>query len=338
MDLSNKKNRNELKAFFKKNSIPTESNFADLIEGALNQKEDGIAKLPNNPLSIEADASPQKNVLALYSKLPDSLPAWTLSLKDSSGSQDGLSINDASNISRLFIGTNGNVGIGVTNPAEKLDINGRLKTEGLTTGTWPANPSVYVFWGTNTLNQAQAGNYALLQGTTGGDKGRTFLNSPLDVRIRINNADKLIISNNGLEVNGTVKVNGNLQANSISIPQEDWIPPPLLNGWTNYANTFNTAGYFKDSFGIVHLKGLVRNGPANQPIFTLPNGYRPVQRELHAVSTNPNTIGRIDILTNGDIIMISGNNEWISLDGITFRAALPFFINPILIDPIIPHL
>jgi hypothetical protein len=337
MDLSNKKNRNELKAFFKKNSIPTESNFADLIDGALNQKEDGIAKLPNNPLSIEADDSSQKNVLALYSKLPDNLPTWTLSLKDSGGIQDGLSINDTNNLSRLFIGINGNIGIGISNPSEKLEISGRLKTEELTTGTWPANPA-YIFWGANSLNQAQAGNYALLQGTTGGENGRTFLNSPLDVRIRIANADKLIITNNGLDVNGNVKVNGNLQANSISIPQENWIPPPLLNSWANYANTFNTAGYFKDSFGIVHLKGLVRSGPANQPIFTLPNGYRPAQRELHAVSTNPNTIGRIDILTNGDVIMISGNNEWISLDGITFRAALAIFIPPIFIDPIIPHL
>lgn len=97
---------------------------------------------------------------------------------------------------RFFINlTTGNVGIGTTNPAEPLEVNGRTKSGPLTVGPWPANAS-YAFFGANTLNQAAAGNYALLQGTTDGP-GRTYLNSPVDIRFRIGNADRMLLANNG---------------------------------------------------------------------------------------------------------------------------------------------
>jgi hypothetical protein len=338
MDLSNKKDRDALKSFFKKNDIPTERNFADLIDGMLNQKDDGIAKQANNPLSVEADDSAQQNVLSLYAKLADNAAAWTLSLKEPGGSRQGLSFNDANKISRLFIDSAGNTGVGVTNPSEALEINGRLKLTDLSTGTWPANPSSYVFWGTSKLDQTQAGNYALLQGSTGSEAGRVFLNSPVDIRVRINNSDKLVIANNGnAQFTGSVTIDGSMQVGSIT--QQAWTAPPLLNGWVNYGSGYNDAGYFKDSFDIVHLRGLVKSGQAQKAIFSLPNGYRPARRELHAACTNPDAIGRIDILTNGDIIMQDGNNGWISLDGITFQATWSFIIPipvPFPIHPINP--
>jgi len=80
-------------------------------------------------------------------------------------------------------------------PTEALVVNGRIKAGPLTVGAWPAGAS-YAWFGANTLDQTQAGNYALLQGTTDGP-GRTYLNSPVDIRFRINNADKLILANNG---------------------------------------------------------------------------------------------------------------------------------------------
>ena len=43
MDID-KRNRTELKAYFVKNAIPTQSNFAELIDAMLNQKDDGIVK------------------------------------------------------------------------------------------------------------------------------------------------------------------------------------------------------------------------------------------------------------------------------------------------------
>jgi len=102
--------------------------------------------------------------------------------------------------------------------------------------------------------------------------------------------------------------------------EEAWIVPAFMNSWTNYDTTYNPAGYFKDSLGIVHLRGLVKNGTNNTTIFTLPVGYRPSNRELQAVQTNLNIIGRVDILADGQVTVVSGSNVWVSLDGITFRA------------------
>ena len=358
------RNRTELKSYFVKNSIPKENEFADLIEGMLNQKDDGLVKLPGNPLSIEAAGADTglKKVINFYRSFGDAKPDWTLNLNPRSKPADpgtaklGFNISDGESNSRLFIdrstgnigigtiqpstpltirgnggtydvgitqkqvgggatmelttadgsgqqatrlllrgandvtdiefyrgkrgeeeislfirgsdgnvgigtikperkldvktsggtgvegvrmehggegsawgvgimGTNdsnpgaftierfdsdnkyytkflidntdeGNVGIGPTKPSEKLDVNGRVKSGALTIGPWKAN-SNYVFFGTNSLDQTKNGNYALLQNSTGAGIGRTILNSPLDIRFRIKNGEKMILANNG---------------------------------------------------------------------------------------------------------------------------------------------
>ena len=103
-----------------------------------------------------------------------------------------------------------------------------------------------------------------------------------------------------------------------TIYQEDWKTPDLLNGWMRHGVDYNPAGYFRDKNGIVHLRGLVING-SSEIIFILPLGYRPSYREIHSVISD-DIIGRIDILSNGQVLKVKGSNGWISLDGITFRA------------------
>ena len=75
MDIA-KKSRTDLKAYFVKNAIPTESNFADLIDAMVNQKEDGLAKTAGNPLSIEAtgDASSLRKAINFYESFADANP------------------------------------------------------------------------------------------------------------------------------------------------------------------------------------------------------------------------------------------------------------------------
>ena len=111
----------------------------------------------------------------------------------------------------------------------------------------------------------------------------------------------------------------------VMAPLEDWqsvTPQMFLNGWDNYSADFadfNRAGFFKDSMGIVHIKGLVSSG-SDRLIFVLPFDYRPTYTEVHAdytILTSGTTIGQLHITSNGGVYFME--NE-ISLDGITFRA------------------
>ena len=125
--------RAQLQQYFAKYCIPTQSNFTDLINGMLNQADDGIVKSAGNPLSIGAavDATNTQKVLNLYASLSDTNPAWTLQLNPRSTHNDpttahsGFSVSDATGTSRLFIdaGTY-NVGIGTNTPQAMLDLNG----------------------------------------------------------------------------------------------------------------------------------------------------------------------------------------------------------------------
>jgi hypothetical protein len=101
---------------------------------------------------------------------------------------------------------------------------------------------------------------------------------------------------------------------------EAWQTPTLINSWANYGAANNPAGYFKDPFGIVHLRGLVKNGtPIPSDIFTLPAGYRPFQQELHVTISN-GLIGYAQVNTAGGVRCQAGNASYFSIDGITFRA------------------
>jgi hypothetical protein len=106
-----------------------------------------------------------------------------------------------------------------------------------------------------------------------------------------------------------------------SIPQDDWTNATLINNWTVWNVGFNPPGYFRDSLGIVHLRGVLNTNTFAKTAFTLPAGYRPRFNELFVCSTSLNTCGNIDIVPDGSVVPnSSGSASWFSLDGITFRA------------------
>lgn len=99
-----------------------------------------------------------------------------------------------------------------------------------------------------------------------------------------------------------------------------WTSATYQNSWTTYSAPFSHARYIKDDLGVVHLDGLVKNGTMNTACFTLPVGYRPGYQQIFAAVTNPNTIGRLDIQTDGVVLPVTGSNGWFSLAGVTFLA------------------
>lgn len=138
------KNRTELKSYFIKNAIPTEGNFADLIDSQLNQA-DGVFKPDGEPLSVVAAPGDQRRVLRLYAGHAQANPDWMISLNPAQDPADpapvtrpGLGITDGAGNTRLFVdaGT-GRVGVGTNTPALGLDVVG-----GARIASGPIVPSV----------------------------------------------------------------------------------------------------------------------------------------------------------------------------------------------------
>lgn len=101
--------------------------------------------------------------------------------------------------------------------------------------------------------------------------------------------------------------------------------PTLLNGWTNYGGGFAAAGYYRDPFSRVHLKGLITGGSAasGTVLFSLPAGYRPSERLIFSprgVIAAVDDAARVDVLANGDVQIQTGQNPYVSFDGISFAA------------------
>lgn len=101
--------------------------------------------------------------------------------------------------------------------------------------------------------------------------------------------------------------------------------PGFQTSWVNFGpTTYDTAAFYKDPLGVVHLKGTVSGG-AIGPIFTLPPGYRPAKSQFFPVNA-ANAYGVVLIrgtsegVQAGRVHFNAGSNSFVSLDGITFRA------------------
>jgi hypothetical protein len=144
----------------------------------------------------------------------------------------------------------------------------------------------------------------------------------------------------------------------VDIVQESWKPvggpglPAFQNKWVNYGGEWNTAAYFMDSLGTVHLRRLIQNPDLKNThnvidsiIFTLPQGYRPQAGSVHLVAsgypTQPDRaptpargrvemghqgfsplaiFGRVDVMADGNVVARYGKPpEYLSLEGISFR-------------------
>ncbi|MBK7826423.1 hypothetical protein [Nannocystis sp.] len=132
------KNRKQLKAYFVKNAIPTEGNFSDLVDAQLNQAEDGVFKLPGEPLSVVAGPGEQRRALRFYSTYPAANPDWQISLAPAqdpgnpASVRPGFGVSDGAGRTRLYIDpATGNLGVGTNNPTDRLTVSdGDLRIEG----------------------------------------------------------------------------------------------------------------------------------------------------------------------------------------------------------------
>ncbi len=210
--------------------------------------------------------------------------------------------------------------------------------------TPPANPSIAYSRNaaspyTTTFTWNQVGNatgynirYRLGSGTwVNGPQNQAPNNTTYSIvgTARKQNADieVTVVTNAGTYLYGTMNT---------TLPNWNDCTMPT-NSWNNYGGSgsggYNEAGFTKTTSGMVGLKGLVAGGtvgyssPMTNYVCTLPVGFRPTSRQIFSVvayeaaATNGRGFGRVDIDTDGNIQVVQGANNFVSLDGIIFPTA-----------------
>ena len=103
-----------------------------------------------------------------------------------------------------------------------------------------------------------------------------------------------------------------------------WQTPTLGSSWVPFSGDYDTLQYRRDHVGIVHLRGLIKDGTvtAGTVLFTLPTGFRPGENHIFPATTSIDAFTPISIRSSGDVELRAGvNNTFLSLAGISFDAA-----------------
>ena len=98
------------------------------------------------------------------------------------------------------------------------------------------------------------------------------------------------------------------------------------NSWANQGGGAAPAGFYKDPFGQVRLRGVIDSGSTGTVAFTLPKGYRPEYTQ-NFISYNSNggpgpggAAVYIQVQSDGDVVPTFGAGTNAHLNQVMFRA------------------
>ena len=120
-----KKNRETLKNYFKKGSLPSEKEFANLIDSMLNTIDDGFEKTEDEGLKISALGN-SDTLAGFYRDIEQKSAIWSMEFK---APEDRLLFKGRQG-TVLSLGHDGRVGINTDTPAAELDVSGTLASRG----------------------------------------------------------------------------------------------------------------------------------------------------------------------------------------------------------------
>lgn len=114
-------------------------------------------------------------------------------------------------------------------------------------------------------------------------------------------------------LNGTLKT---IMDGKADKAQEAWRTDVVwANSWVSHTPTYPLS-FRKNNFGMVEFKGMTRGGTVGVTAFTLPASYWPLQEHVVPVVSNGSVSGVVSVGTDGTVKVLSGNNTYVSLDGL----------------------
>lgn len=104
---------------------------------------------------------------------------------------------------------------------------------------------------------------------------------------------------------------------------QDWHDVSFENSWVNFGGSETDVAYRKDASGVVHLRGMMKNGTIGLTAFTLPPLFRPAANESF-ITYSTAAAARLEILPDGSVVpgptAPTGGATSFSLGGVTFAA------------------
>lgn len=125
-----KANRSTLKNYFEKGRMPSEQQFADLIDSMLNMVDEGFDKSAVDGLKV-SQLGENTALISFYHHTDLNRPIWTLTCDRDKGQ---LLIKNSSGQPCILLSADGHVGIGQTMPKYPLDVAGVIAAQGRTGG------------------------------------------------------------------------------------------------------------------------------------------------------------------------------------------------------------
>jgi hypothetical protein len=175
------KNRTTLKHYFQKGRLPSEDEFADLIDSMLNMRDEGFEK--DEQQGFMVGQYPEGRSITFFEGIPIESPVWSLKIDLKSGDRKLSFLNEKDEaILTLIPGTqdqnflDGKVGIRKNQPDFDLDVAGTIASQGRIGGKGSKTVHANGYWQsiTDTLEGCHAfeimagvgkpksGKYALL--------------------------------------------------------------------------------------------------------------------------------------------------------------------------------